>query len=90
LKRKGRISGDIISAVPGMPAPSTITEIMGSYKQLYKELGYKQQTTDYLKSAQIERSMRLRRRIVRRIKELFPDKGHHHSLTAKEPIHVPD
>jgi len=44
-----------------MPAPSTITKLVGSYKQLYKELGYEQQTTDYLKSTQIERSMRLRR-----------------------------
>ena len=61
LKRNGRISEDIIRAVPGMPAPSTITKLVGSYKQLYKELGYEQQTTDYLKSTQIERSMRLRR-----------------------------
>lgn len=73
LKRKRRISEDIIRAVPGMPAPSTIAKVVGSYQQLYKELGYEQQTVDYLKSAQIERSMRLRRSIVRRIKELFPD-----------------
>jgi hypothetical protein len=73
LKRKGRISEDIIRAVPGMPAPSTILKVMGSYQHLYKELGYQQQTVDYLKSAQIERAMRLRRWIVSRIKELFPD-----------------
>jgi DNA invertase Pin-like site-specific DNA recombinase len=73
LKRKGRISEDIIRAVPGMPAPSTIVKVLGSYQQLYKELGYEQQTVDYLKSAQIERAMRLRRKIVSRIKELFPD-----------------
>lgn len=72
LKKKGRISEDIIRAVPGMPAPATINYHLGSYQQLYKELGYTQQEVDYLKSAQIERSMRLRRKIVDRIKELFP------------------
>jgi hypothetical protein len=44
LKRKGRISEDIIRAVKGMPAPSTITLHLGSYQQLYKELNYRQDT----------------------------------------------
>lgn len=72
LKRKGRISEDIIRAVKGMPCPGTIVQHVGSYQQLYKELGYQQDTEDFVKAGQFERSMRLRKRLVKRIKQLFP------------------
>jgi hypothetical protein len=72
LKRKGRISEDIIRAVRGMPAPATIYQHFGSYQQLYTELGYQQRTEDFLRCGQFERSMRLRRMLVMKIKELFP------------------
>ncbi len=72
LKRKGHISEDIIRAVKGMPAPSTITLHLGSYQQLYKELNYQQDTEDFVKSGQFERSMRLRKRLVKRIQKMFP------------------
>jgi DNA invertase Pin-like site-specific DNA recombinase len=73
LKRKGRISEDIIRAVRGMPCPATIYLHFGSYQTLYKELGYQQRTEDFTKCSQFERSGRLRRKLVARIKELFPD-----------------
>jgi DNA invertase Pin-like site-specific DNA recombinase len=72
LKRKGRLSEDIIRAVRGTPFPATILQHFGSYPQLYKELGYQQRTEDFLKCGQYERSMRLRQKLVMRIKELLP------------------
>jgi DNA invertase Pin-like site-specific DNA recombinase len=72
LRSRGRISEDIIRAVRGMPAPSTICQQFGSYKKLYEVLGYHQDITDFLKAGQFERSMRLRRKLVHKIRELFP------------------
>jgi hypothetical protein len=72
LKRKGRISEDMIRAVRGMPAPGTICQHLGSYQQLYRELGYQQDTEDFIKAGQVGRSLRLRRKLVNSIKELFP------------------
>ena len=72
LKKTGRISEDRIRAVRGMPSPATIYQHIGSYQQLYRELGYKQRTEDFSKCGQVERSMRLRQKLVLRIKECFP------------------
>lgn len=73
LKRKGRISEDIIRAVRGMPSPTTINQHCGSYEQLYKDLGYHQDAEDLFKGQQGHRSMRLRRKLVNTIGELFPE-----------------
>ena len=78
LKRKGRISEDIIKTVRGMPSPATIYYHFGSYRQLYKELNYTQASEDRFKGKQFERSLRFRRKLVRKIKELFPE---HVSIT---------
>jgi hypothetical protein len=72
LKRKGHISEDIIRAARGMPSPSTITQHLGSYQELYREVGYQQDTEDFVKAGQFERAMRLRKRLVKRISNLFP------------------
>ena len=73
LKKKGRISEDIIRAVRGMPGPATIYYYFGSYQQLYKGVGYEQEATDIFKGQQCERSRHLRRKLVNTIKKLFPE-----------------
>jgi len=40
---------------------------------LYKEVGYQQETVDIFKGEQCERSRRLRRKLVKAIKNLFPE-----------------
>jgi len=72
LKRKGRISEDIIRAARGMPAPPTIYHHFGSYQTLYDSVGYRPDTEDFHKYNQISRSMLLRRTLVKKIKEMFP------------------
>lgn len=73
LKKNGRISADILAAVPGMPHSPTVTQYVGSYKQLYREVGYRPDTVDIFMGEQRERSRTLRKRIVSKIKKLFPE-----------------
>ena len=72
LKKKGRISADILTAHRGMPRSPTITQYVGSYEQLYKEVGYQPDTEDIAMGKQRERTRLLRRKIVSKIKKLFP------------------
>ena len=73
LNRKGRISADILAAEPGMPHQPTIIQHVGSYQQLYKEVGYQPDTEDIFMGQQRERSRMLRRKIISKIKKLFPE-----------------
>jgi len=73
LKENGRISADILAAARGLPTSATITRYFGSYEQLYKEVGYRPDTEDIFMGKQRDRSRMLRRKIVSRVKKLFPE-----------------
>ena len=72
-KENGRISADILKAQSGMPRSPTIIQHVGSFEQLYKEVGFQPDTEDIFMGQQRERSRMLRRKIVSKIKKLFPE-----------------
>ena len=74
FKAKGRLSERMIMKSSGMPAIYTIHRHLGTYRQIYKKVGYEFLEEDMFKGEQSERSLRLRRKIVRQITELFPGK----------------
>jgi len=57
-----------------MPASSTLHSHFGSYRQMYEMIGYRPPHADIFKGEEAERTLRLRRDIVERITEMFPDK----------------
>ena len=59
---------------PGMPSIHTLHRHLGSYRQIYKMVGYEFLAEDMFKGEQSERSLQLRRKIIREITELFPGK----------------
>lgn len=73
IKSKGRISENLILKARNMPMPSTIHRHFGSYRQFYELLGYHLEKRDFYRGEQGERSLRLRRELVSKIKELFPE-----------------
>jgi DNA invertase Pin-like site-specific DNA recombinase len=74
FKAKGRLSERMIMKSSGMPAIYTIHRHLGSYRQIYKKVGYEFLEEDMFKGEQSERSLRLHRKIVRHITDLFPGK----------------
>lgn len=73
LRKNGRISADILEAQRGMPHEATIIKYLGSYDELYREVGYQRDTEDIFMGKQRERSRLLRRKTVSKIKTLFPE-----------------
>ena len=74
LAAKGRLSETLIRKARGMPGSTTLHKHFGSYRQMYEMIGYRPPYLDIFKGEEAERTLRLRREIVRRITELFPDK----------------
>jgi hypothetical protein len=73
LKSKGRLSETLLLKARGMPATATILNHFGTYRQLYERVGYHLEAEDIFRGEQCERSLHLRRAIVNKITELFPD-----------------
>jgi len=72
LATKGRLSEAIILKARGTPAIGTLHRHFGSYQRMYSLIGYHPVVEDTFKTEQTERSMRLRRKLVHRIRTLFP------------------
>jgi DNA invertase Pin-like site-specific DNA recombinase len=73
LRAKGRLTERLILKARGMPSTSTLHNHFGSYRNMYKLIGYEIPEEDLFGSARAEGSMRLRRRVVRKISDLFPN-----------------
>ncbi len=74
LCSEGRLTEQIILDARGMPATSTLITHFGSYKQMYAKIGYHPPDADIFRGHRAEFVMRLRRRVVRSLTEMFPDK----------------
>ena len=72
LMAKGRLSEGLILKARGMPCPNTLHRHFGSFRQVYEAVGYHLAEEDIFRTEQCERSMRLRRALVSRIRGLFP------------------
>ena len=73
LAAKGRLSEKLILKARGMPSTRTLRKRFGSYREMYALVGYHPPVKDLYRSAQGERTKRLRREIVDRITSLFPE-----------------
>jgi DNA invertase Pin-like site-specific DNA recombinase len=73
LKLKGRLSETLLLNARGMPSTTTIHNHFGTYRQLYQRVGYNLAAEDIYKGEQSARSLHLRRTLVAKVKELFPN-----------------
>jgi len=73
LASKGYLSESLILRTPGMPAIDTLRRHFGTYRQLYKAVGYQLPPYDLYRGELSEPSMRLRRKLVKKIGEMFPE-----------------
>jgi DNA invertase Pin-like site-specific DNA recombinase len=73
LKLKGRLSETLILKARGMPSTTTLHSHFGPYRRLYEMVGYHLEPEDIFKGAQSERSLKLRRKVVNAIRELFSE-----------------
>jgi DNA invertase Pin-like site-specific DNA recombinase len=74
LGAKGRLSLSIIEKARGMPCTTTLFYRFGSYRNMYRSLGLHVPDIDAFGKEQQEPTLRLRRRVVTKIRDLFPGK----------------
>jgi len=73
LKRKGKLSEELIYRTRGMPCPNTIHKFFGTYQQLYEQIGYPLKPVHVYRVEQSQRSAKLRRTVEEELQRLFPD-----------------
>ncbi len=73
LASKGYLSESLILRTSGMPATNTLHSHFGTYRQLYKAVGYQLPPYDFYHGELAEPSIRLRRQLVKQLGELFPE-----------------
>jgi DNA invertase Pin-like site-specific DNA recombinase len=73
LASKGYLSEGLILRTSGMPATNTLHSHFGTYRQLYKAVGYQLPPYDLYHGELAEPAMRLRRKLVKQLGELFPE-----------------
>jgi DNA invertase Pin-like site-specific DNA recombinase len=73
LACKGYLSESLILRTRGMPSPNTLRRHFGTYGQLYQAVGYDLQPHDYYRGEPAEPLMRLRRRLVKTLGQIFAD-----------------
>src|SRR5260370_32949961 len=70
---KGDGGDGFILRPSGIPATATLRSHFGTYRQLYKALGYHLPPHDLYHGKLAEPSMRLRRKLVKQLAEIFPE-----------------
>lgn len=70
---KGYLSESLILRTRGMPAAHTLHRHVGTYKQLYKLVGYRFPEQDNYGNRTAEPSLKLRRNLVKRLRSAFPE-----------------
>jgi DNA invertase Pin-like site-specific DNA recombinase len=73
LAAKGRLSESLILKSRGMPSSNTLKDHFGSIRKAYEAIGYSLSKEDIHNNDQGERSLRLRRTLVSKIQEMFPE-----------------
>jgi len=76
LAAKGYLSESLIRKTPGLPATTTIHNHFGSYRELYKAVGYQLPAQDWYRGERAEQSRQLRKKLVKRLSRMFPDHVH--------------
>jgi DNA invertase Pin-like site-specific DNA recombinase len=72
LKRKGKLSEQIVLHSRGTPSPGTIRKYFGTFADLYKALNYQTEDHQAFRLVCARRSTNLRKRLAEQLKTLFP------------------
>jgi hypothetical protein len=72
LQVKGYLSCAVLKNARGLPSLRSIKDRFGTYRELYKKVGYKLSPFQELRSGRLNCSIRLRRELLEQIKGLFP------------------
>jgi DNA invertase Pin-like site-specific DNA recombinase len=72
LASKGYLSESLILRTSGMPGTDTLHHHFGTYRQLYEAVGYQLPPYDLYHGEHTEPSMKLRRKLVKQLGEMFP------------------
>ncbi len=72
LQVKGYLSWAVLKNAHGLPSLRSIRDRFGTYRELYKKVGYKPSPFQELRSDRLNRSIRLRREFLEQIRGLFP------------------
>lgn len=73
LKTEGRLSRTILQSARGLPSLSSIRRLFGSYRGLYRQIGYQLSPFQELRSDRLNRSIRLRCKLIETVRTLFPE-----------------
>ncbi|MGA8541273.1 MAG: recombinase family protein [Terriglobales bacterium] len=73
LAAKGYLSEGLILKTSGMPATDTLRSHFGNYKTLYQAVGYQLPAYDLFHGELAEPLLRLRRKLVKKLGETFPE-----------------
>jgi hypothetical protein len=82
LQNEGRLSGALLRTAQGLPSLSSIRRMFGSYRGLYKKIGYQLSPFQELRSDRLNNSIRLRRELIDTITTVF--------ATNVVPVRLPD
>ena len=85
LKRKGRLSENIIRRTPGMPSKSTYVSHFGSMMQAYQLAGYSPSSRQLRVHEHLMRMKRLREAVLTHIANAFPEQVQVCRLRNKRP-----
>jgi DNA invertase Pin-like site-specific DNA recombinase len=72
LQVKGYLSWAVLKDARGLPSLRSLRDRFGTYRELYKKVGYTPSPLQELRSDRLNRSIRLRRELLEQIKGLFP------------------
>jgi DNA invertase Pin-like site-specific DNA recombinase len=73
LKTKGYLSRAVLQDARGLPSLSSIRRLFGSYRNLYRQVGYQLSPFQELRSDRLNRSIRLRSELIETVRTLFPE-----------------
>jgi hypothetical protein len=73
LARNGRLSETLILKARNLPVPTTLHKRFGTYREIYKAVGFQLPDNDFFGNRDAQPTMLLRRGLVTRIRDMFPE-----------------
>lgn len=74
FEKKGRLTGNLLESNPRMPSNRTIRDHFGSYRNLYRLIGYIAPKRNFVRADATRRTFNLRDKVVSELERLFPER----------------
>jgi hypothetical protein len=74
LTKEGYISENLVNKTAGMPSQATIYHHLGSFRQIYRMLGYHPRKGVFTQSVHRRQTYHIRDELIRQLKNFFPDR----------------